>query len=271
MHTSETEPGPLSDAPPEPLPEPLRDEVLPLLRAGASLLGLPLADEQVRQFQRYFELLTEWNERFNLTAITQVDEVQVKHFLDCLAGWPPMLEETGQTHPLVRPLHLADIGTGAGFPGLPLKIVAPRLKLTLVDGTGKKVQFLRHVVDALALRNVEVVQGRAEELGHSSTFRGQFDLVTARAVAPLNTLAEYLLPFVRRGGYAVLYKGAAAPQEFIESRGAIDQLGGETTRMAPVAVPFLDETRFVLLVKKVRPTPAQFPRGQGLARKAPLE
>jgi len=251
--------------------EPLPDAMMPLLRQGAIALGLPLTDTQVRQFELYARLLVEWNDRFNLTAITDYGDIQVKHFLDCLAGWPVVLEEVGAEHPLVRPLHLADIGTGAGFPGLPLKIVAPRLKLTLVDGTGKKIQFLHHVVEELGLRNVEVVQGRAEELGHNNAFRGQFDLVTARAVAPMNALAEYLLPLVRRGGYAVVYKGAAAGEEFMEARAAIEQLGGETTRLAPVQVPLLDERRFVLLVKKVRPTPIQFPRGQGLARKKPLE
>ncbi|MGL4651824.1 MAG: 16S rRNA (guanine(527)-N(7))-methyltransferase RsmG, partial [Caldilineaceae bacterium] len=177
--------------------EPLPDTMLPLLRVGATQLGLALTDLQVRQFESYLQLLVEWNERFNLTAITGYEDVQIKHFLDCLAGWPVVLEEVGATHPLARPLHLADVGTGAGFPGLPLKIIAPRLKLTLIDGTGKKVQFLQHVVATLGLRNVEVVQGRAEELGHNSAFRGQFDLVTARAVAPMNTLAEYLLPLVR--------------------------------------------------------------------------
>jgi 16S rRNA (guanine527-N7)-methyltransferase len=257
--------------PPANAPEPVPDEVMPLLRVGAAQMGLPLTDEQVRQFEAYCRLLVEWNERFNLTAITDYADVQVKHFLDCLAGWPYVLEEVGATHPLSRPLHLADVGTGAGFPGVPLKIVAPRLKLTLIDGTGKKVQFLRHVVEALGLRNTEVVQGRAEELGHNNAFRGQYDLVAARAVAPMNTLAEYLLPLVRRGGFAVVYKGAAAGQEFVEARAAIEMLGGETTRMAPARVPFLDEGRFVLLLKKVRPTPGIYPRGQGLARKKPLE
>ncbi len=270
-----THPLPPPEAAPTPelAPEaeaPLPETMMPLLRVGAERLGVPLTSAQVRQFEAYHRLLVEWNQRFNLTAITEYDDVQVKHFLDCLAGWPVVLEELGATHPLNRPLHLADIGTGAGFPGLPLKIVAPRLKLTLVDGTGKKVQYLRQVVDALELRAVEVVQGRAEELGHNSSFRGQFDLVTARAVAPMNTLVEYLLPLVRRGGYAVIYKGAAAAQEFVEARMAIEQLGGETVRMAPVEVPLLGETRFVLLIKKVRPTPAQFPRSQGLARKKPL-
>ncbi len=246
-------------------------ERLPLLREGAAALGMPLSEAQVAQFATYHRFLVEWNERFNLTAITAADDVQTKHFLDSLAGWPLIAQEIGvDGTALARPLHMADVGTGAGFPGLPLKIAVPRLKLTLVDGTGKKVTFLRALVEALGLRNVAVVQGRAEELGQQPAFRGQFDLVAARAVAPLNTLAEYLLPLVRRDGLAVVYKGAQAAQEFMEARRAIDVLGGETVRMAPVQVPYLEERRFVLLIRKVQPTPKQYPRGQGLARKQPL-
>jgi 16S rRNA (guanine527-N7)-methyltransferase len=255
---------------PDPI-EPAETIDLPLLREGAAALGVPLSATQIAQFAAYYRLLVEWNDRFNLTAITAVDEVQTKHFLDSLAGWPVIAQEVGVSGTaLARPLHMADIGTGAGFPGLPLKIAVPRLKLTLVDGTGKKVAFLRQVVEALELRNVEVVQGRAEELGQQPAFRGQFDLVTARAVAPLSTLAEYVLPLVRREGLAVLYKGAQAGQEFMEARRAVEVLGGETVRMAPVQVPSLEEKRFVLLIRKTQPTPKQYPRGQGLARKQPI-
>jgi 16S rRNA (guanine527-N7)-methyltransferase len=248
----------------------LPEETMPLLRSGAQELGIPLTPHQVRQFELYYQLLAEWNERFNLTAITGYDDVQTKHFLDCIAGWPVIAGEMGIEGPLTRPIHLIDIGTGAGFPGIPLKIIAPRMKLTLLDGTGKKISFLKEVVRQLELGNVTVVQGRAEELGHSNSYRGQYDLVTARAVAPLNTLAEYVLPFVRKEGYAVIYKGANAAQEFIERRKAVEMLGGETTRMAPLSVPGLDERRFVLLLKKVRPTPLSYPRGQGLARSHPI-
>ncbi len=250
--------------PPEDAPD------LPILRAGCEVLGIPLSADQAAQFGHYFRLLVEWNERFNLTSITGIDEVQVKHFLDCIAGWPLLVEELGGEKALTRQYHLADVGSGAGFPGVPLKIVAPRLKVTLIDGTGKKVQFLRHLAEALALTTTTVVQGRAEELGQQTAFRGQFDVVTARAVAPLNTLVEYILPQVRRDGYAMIYKGAHAAQEFIDARKAIELLGGETVRMAPVEVPYLDETRFVLLIRKVKPTPAPYPRGQGLARKKPI-
>lgn len=241
------------------------------LQEGSAALGIPLTTAQLAQFQHYYEELVLWNEKFNLTAITDYGEVQVKHFLDCLAALPIIAEELGESLPPVKPLHLLDVGSGAGFPGIPLKLAAPRLKLTLMDGTGKKITFLKTVSDQLGLTNTAVVQGRAEEMGRLTAYRGQFDLVTARAVAPLNTLVEYLLPFVRRGGLAVIYKGASAPQEFIDARRAIDLLGGETARLAPVRVPLLGEQRFIFLIKKTRPTPERYPRGQGLPRKKPLE
>ncbi len=240
------------------------------LQAGCRRLGIPLTPTQVAQFEVYYQALIETNAQFNLTAITGYEEVQVKHFLDSLVALPLIAEEVGDTIPLASPRHLVDVGTGAGFPGIPLKIAAPRLKLTLMDGTGKKISFLREVVARLGLVGVEIVQGRAEELGRTPSHRGQYDLVTARAVAPLNTLAEYLLPMARREGLAVVYKGSGAPQEFIEARKALEILGGETVRLAPVQVPFLDEQRFVILIKKVGPTPERYPRGQGLPRKKPL-
>lgn len=240
------------------------------LQAGCRTLGIPLSVQQLAQFELYYRELVAWNEKFNLTAITEYMEVQIKHFLDCLVALPLIAEEVGEPLPPQQPLHLLDVGTGAGFPGIPLKIVAPQLKVTLVDGTGKKIIFLREMVTKLGLTNVEVVQGRAEEMGSNPSYRGQFDLVTARAVAALNTLVEYLIPLVRRGGLAVIYKGASAPQEFMEARKAIELLGGETVRLAPVKVPLLDEQRFVLLIKKKHATPDRFPRGQGLPRKKPL-
>lgn len=240
------------------------------LQTGCQTLGLDLTPLQVAQFELYYQILVEANAKFNLTAITGYEEVQVKHFLDSLVVLPVIAEELGEALPLTTPLHLVDVGTGAGFPGLPLKLVAPILKLTLVDGTGKKISFLHEVVAHLGLQGVEIVQGRAEELGRHPSHRGQYDLVTARAVAPLNTLVEYLLPMARRGGLVVVYKGAGAPQEFMEARKALDLLGGEAVRLAPVQVPFLGEQRFVLLIKKIGATPDRYPRGQGLPRKKPL-
>jgi len=237
---------------------------------GSAQLGLHLTSEQCAQFALYYRDLVTWNERLNLTAITGFEEVQVKHFLDSLASLPLLVEELGVTLPLTQPLRLVDVGSGAGFPGIPLKIAAPALDLTLMDGTQKKIAFLQEVVTQLGLAPVHVVHGRAEELGRQAEHRDHYDLVAARAVAPLTTLVEYLLPLVRPGGLALIYKGPGAPQEFVEARQAIKLLGGETVRLSPVTVPFLAERRFILLIKKLRVTPSQFPRGQGLARKRPL-
>lgn len=244
--------------------------VLPLLQQGCQQIGLPLTPQQVAQFARYYQELVAWNNKFNLTAITDYQEVQTKHFLDCLVGLPILAEEWKNPPLPARSLFCVDVGAGAGFPGIPLKIALPALTWTLMDGTGKKVLFLNQLVAKLGLKGVSVVQGRAEELGRQAQFRGQFDLATARAVAPLNTLVEYLLPLVRQGGLAMIYKGPSAPQEFVEARKAIDLLGGEAVRLAPVKAPFLEEKRFILLIKKSRPTPSLYPRGQGLSRKKPL-
>ncbi len=259
-------------------PSPTPSATASLLQQGSQRLGVPLTDKQLDQFARYHETLVDWNQRMNLTSIIEWEEVQTKHFLDSLVGLPLLAEEMGLSLPLseslseppLGPLHLVDVGTGAGFPGVPLRIAAPPLRLTLIDGTGKKIQFLSHLRDELGLKQVDVVQGRAEELGRQATYREQFDVATARAVAPLNTLLEYLLPLVKVGGWAMVYKGARAAEEFVEARRAIDELGGETTRFAPVEVPFLEGQRFVLLIKKVGESPERYPRGQGLARKEPL-
>lgn len=251
-------------------PSPAPAAPLALLAAGCAQLGVTLDAEQVRQFEHYYRELVAWNERLNLTTITGYEEVQVKHFLDSLVSLPLLAEELKLPLPLAKPLRLVDVGSGAGFPGLPLKIAAPALDVTLMDGTQKKVHFLEEVIASLGLASTQVVHGRAEELGRQAAHRDCYDLVTARAVAPLNVLAEYLLPLVRPGGLAVIYKGPGAPQEFMEARQAIKLLAADAVRLAPVEVPFLGEKRFVLLIKKLRPTPAAYPRGQGLARKRPL-
>ncbi|MCB0111899.1 MAG: 16S rRNA (guanine(527)-N(7))-methyltransferase RsmG [Caldilineaceae bacterium] len=243
---------------------------LHLLQEGCQQLGIPLSSAQMDQFIRYYQELLTWNEKFNLTGITELEEVQTKHFLDSLVSLPLIAEELGESMPPTRALHCIDVGTGAGLPGIPLKLVAPALHWTLLDGTGKKIAFLQHMVDELALTNVEVVQGRAEEIGRNNRYRANYDLVTARAVAPLVTLVEYLLPLVKLDGFALIYKGAGSPQEFMEARKAIQTLGGETVRMVPAQVPFLEEQRFIIVIKKVRPTPNLYPRGQGLARKKPI-
>jgi 16S rRNA (guanine527-N7)-methyltransferase len=254
--------------PSQPVPAP--SEQMSLLADGCAQLGIALDERQRLQFERYYQELASWNERLNLTTITGYEEVQVKHFLDSLVSLPIVAAELGVSLPLARPLRLVDVGSGAGFPGIPIKIVSPQLDVTLMDGTQKKVHFLEDMARTLELSSLKVVAGRAEELGRKSEHRDHYDLVMARAVAPLNVLVEYLLPLVRPGGLAVIYKGPGAPQEFIEARQAIKLLAADAVRFAPVEVPFLAEKRFVLLIKKLRPTPSQYPRGQGLARKKPL-
>lgn len=243
--------------------------IQPILQAGAQELGIPLSEQQVQQFDEYQRLLVEWNDRFNLTAITGYEEVQIKHFLDSLAGLPVLANALGGAR-VTAPLRLCDVGTGAGFPGIPLRIVLPELRLTLMDGTAKKIGFLGTVCRELGLHGVTFVQGRAEELGQQAEWRAQFDVVTARAVAQLNTLVEYLLPLVRRDGYAMIYKGSNVAQEVSEAQKAIALLGGEVTSVALVTVPHLEESRHVVLIHKIRATPVQYPRGQGLPRKSPL-
>jgi 16S rRNA (guanine527-N7)-methyltransferase len=244
---------------------------MPRLYAGAQALGLTLTPTQLEQFEHFAHELVAWNEKFNLTAITTYDDIQTKHFLDCLIGVQLLAEEWSSPPLIDRALRCLDVGTGAGFPGVPLQIALPHSQWTLMDGTGKKIVFLRQLVAKLGLSNATLLQGRAEELGRQPALRAQFDVVAARAVAPLNTLVEYLLPFVRPAGLAMIYKGPSAPQEFIEARKAIEILGGDPVRLAPVQVPFLGEKRFLLLIKKVRPTPNLYPRSQGLSRKKPLQ
>lgn len=255
-----------------PLPASQTDNAAALTRlvAGCAQLGIVLSPVQERQFADYFDELVTWNEKLNLTAITGFEDVQIKHFLDSVVSLPILAEESGGTQALEKPQRLVDVGAGAGFPGIPLKIVAPALALTLMDGTQKKIAFLQAVIARLGLERAHVVHGRAEELGRLPEHRGHYDLVTARAVAPLNTLVEYLLPLARIGGLVVIYKGPGAPQEFMAARQAIKVLGGEPVRLAPVEVPFLGEHRFILLLRKVHATPNQYPRSQGLPRKRPL-
>ncbi|HMN26662.1 MAG TPA: 16S rRNA (guanine(527)-N(7))-methyltransferase RsmG [Caldilineaceae bacterium] len=262
---------PPADHPHSPSVDSDQPVTLTLLADGSHTLGLNLTPDQLAQFARYYHELVTWNTKINLTSIVDAEGVQVKHFLDCLAGIPVLAAEWKNPPLALRSARCLDVGTGAGFPGVPLKIALPHLDWTLLDGTGKKISFLRSLVTQLGLTGVAVVQGRAEELGRQDAFREQFDLVTARAVAPLNSLVEYLLPLVRQDGLTLVYKGASAAEEFIEARRAIEVLGGETVRLAPIQVPFLAEKRFLLLIKKVRPTPKLYPRGQGLSRKKPIQ
>ena len=241
--------------------DPTQMNSLPLL--VKNLLGVELSPVQEESFRVYARELLIWNERINLTAIREPADMIRKHFLDsltCTFAWREM----------EPPASLIDIGTGAGFPGIPLKILMPGLRLTLVESIGKKADFCRHIVDTLQLENVEVITARAEEVGAQDTHREMYDAATARAVAQLNILAEYLLPLVRVGGFAIAQKGNTAPAESQQANRAITILGGVIRPLILVMIPRVEEARYLVVMKKIKPTPAAYPRRVGIPSRKPL-
>lgn len=233
-----------------------------LAAAAQRLVGLRLRPGQIQGFSRYASELIAWNERFNLTAITDPGLIDTKHFLDsltCLLAMGPRPEG-----------RLIDVGTGAGFPGIPLKIAQPQIRLTLVEATGKKAEFCRHIVGALGLEDVEVVHARAEEVAHRPEHREVYDWALARAVAGLQVLVEYLLPFLRLGGKAIAQKGESGPAEAQAAEPALALVGGRIRQVIPVELPGVVETRYLVVMEKVALTPADYPRRPGIPAKRPL-
>ena len=241
------------------------------LADGARKLGVPLTDDQLDAFQIYYEALVTWNERVNLTRITDYEAVQVKHFLDSLACLPLIqrawakLAWTGEAGP-----RAIDVGSGAGFPGVALKIALPGLRLTLLEATGKKAEFLRFLVQRLGLSDVAVVHARAEEIGQHPTHREQYDLALARALAEMATLAELTLPLVRIGGLVIAHKGEDPAVEVEAAHRAILAMGGQVREVQPLNIPELDEARHLVVLEKVTATPAKYPRRPGIPAKRPL-
>ena len=237
-----------------------------LLSNRAPELGLSLDDAQLAQFEAYYGDLADWNTRMNLTSVIDYVEVQVKHFLDSLTVLPALGDSFAQDARVV------DVGAGAGFPGLPLKLVCPGAHLTLVESTGKKANFLRHVVEVLELADVEVHTGRAEELAHRPELRGSYDLVLARGLARLPTLLEYSLPFSRVGGLVAAWKhgGEGLKAELDSARKALQVLGGRVKSIYPVKATGLEDNRVVVVIEKMKETPAEYPRRSGMPRKQPL-
>lgn len=232
-----------------------------LLVEHAQQFGFRLTAEQRAVFQTYYDELTIWNERVNLTAITGSQAVQIKHFLDsltCLLAFP------SGTY-----LRVIDVGSGAGFPGLPIKIMRPYLRLALLESVGKKADFLRHIVARLALTDVVVLQGRAEDYGQRPEHREQYDVVLARAVAELRVLAELTLPFCRLGGRVIAQKKTGIEEEMQSAVGAIATLGGALHTCLPVNLPDAEPLQLVVL-DKIAPTPARYPRRSGVPEKRPL-
>lgn len=233
-----------------------------LARDAYNLLGIRLTPRQLACFARYERELLEWNARYNLTAIREPEAIRSKHFLDsltCVLAWRDSPPST-----------LIDVGTGAGFPGIPLKILYPALSLTLVESVGKKAAFCRHVTAALGLDRVEVLQARAEEVGQMPEHRERYDWAVARAVANLPILVEYLLPLVRVGGGILAQKGESGPAEAHASERAIRLLGGRLRQLMEVHLPGVADERYLVIIDKTAATPANYPRRVGMPAKKPL-
>ena len=225
-------------------------------------LGVRLNDIQKEQFDRYYELLVEWNRVMNLTGITDYDEVNLKHFTDSLTIVRINNMENVST--------LIDIGTGAGFPGLPIKIAFPHIKVILLDSLNKRIKFLDKVIEELNLDNVFTLHGRAEDYAKKVEYREQFDTCVSRAVANLSTLSEYCIPFVKEGGNFISYKSAESDEEISHSEKAINLLGGKINRVEKFVLPGSDMRRALVKIDKVKSTPKKYPRKAGMPGKEPL-
>ena len=225
-------------------------------------LGIQLTDVQKKQFDRYFELLIEWNRVMNLTGITEYDEVNLKHFTDSLTI--VRIKEMKNVSTLI------DVGTGAGFPGIPITIAFPNIKVTLLDSLNKRIKFLNQVVEELDLKDVVTLHGRAEDYAKKQEYREQFDLCVSRAVANLSTLSEYCLPFVKKEGCFISYKSADSDEEIQQSQNALDILGGKIEKVDKFMLPGSDMGRALVMVEKVKNTPKKYPRKAGMPSKEPL-
>lgn len=231
-----------------------------ILVAKGQEAGLSFTDKQLQQFNRYYEMLVETNKVMNLTAITEPDEVAVKHMIDSLLVYDDSFK--GKT--------LADVGTGAGFPGIPLKIYCPELNVVLIDSLGKRLKFLQNVIAELGLEHICCEHMRAEDAGKNKAHREKYDLVTARAVARLSVLSEYCLPLVKKGGLFIALKGSKFAEEIEEGRAALKILGGKLLSSEQVKLPGLDDGRAIVKIAKIKSTPAQYPRKAGTPEKEPL-
>lgn len=233
------------------------------LQSKAEQLGIRLSEKQLEQFQCYYERLIEKNKVMNLTAITEYEEVVDKHFIDSIL--------LGSVKELSGKKRVIDVGTGAGFPGIPLKIVYPELEITLLDSLNKRVKFLNEVIEELGLTGIQAVHSRAEDLAQDAAYRQQYDICVSRAVANLATLSEYCIPFVKQGGYFISYKSTQIEEELKQAKKAVQVLGGTLEQVETVQIPETTIERQFVMIRKTGTTPKKFPRKAGTASKTPIE
>lgn len=235
-------------------------EFLRHVKQKAQEIGYTLQEEQLEQFFTYKELLIEWNKKMNLTAIEQEEDIITKHFIDSLsiASYIP---DTAK---------VIDIGTGAGFPGIPLKILKKDLSITLLDSLNKRITFLEEVIRNLSLENIQAVHARAEELAHKEKYREQYDIAVSRAVAPMHTLLEYMLPYVKIGGKCICMKGPNLQEESKDLQNCLETLGGKIEKIEEIVLPETEIKRNIMLIKKENKTPKKYPRNPGMPSKKPL-
>lgn len=241
------------------------DRFMILMQEELEELFITLTEDQLSQFYRYFELLVEWNKVMNLTTITEMEQVVTKHFIDSLSlvkGIPDLGEKEHR---------ILDMGTGAGFPGIPLKIAFPNLNITLLDSLNKRIGFLNEVIKQLSLKNIEVVHGRAEDYGRNKEYREQYDYCVSRAVSNLSTLSEYCMPYVKIGGTFISYKSGKIDEELKESKGALKLLGGRLEQVVTFVLPKTDVERTLVMIQKKEGISKKYPRKAGLPSKEPIK
>lgn len=230
-------------------------------------INIEISDDQINCFEKYYELLIEKNKVMNLTAITDKEDVIVKHFIDSIALIPYLLDKGININ---NELKIIDIGTGAGFPGLPLKIMMPDVKFTLLDSLNKRVSFLNEVIDELRLKDIEALHGRAEDYASDNKYREKYDICVSRAVANLSTLSEYCIPFVKEDGFFISYKAGESEEEINNSKNAIKILGGKINKVEEFVLPGTDASRVFVFIRKQELTDKKYPRKAGVPAKKPL-
>ena len=231
-----------------------------LMNENSKELNIELTDLQLEQFYNYMNILIEWNKFMNLTGITEPEEIITKHFIDSLT----VLDKIGKNATII------DVGTGAGFPGIPIKIAFPETKVVLLDSLNKRIKFLNEIIEKLNLKNIETIHGRAEEYGRNKNHREKYDIAIARAVAPLNILLEYLMPFAKVNGKCLCMKGSSSEEEIQSGKNAIKILGGELIKTEEFYIPNTDMKRRIIQVNKIKETNNKYPRKAGTPSKEPL-